>query len=249
MSYILDALRRADSERERGAVPGLYAQQDTLDTADAPPARSHPVLVGAVVVLLLAVVGLLGWNWLRMDAPEAVVAAQAPPPPVPDPTVAGPALGVSPAPEPATAASPAPRGEPVRSAPRTERAKAPPAPPARQDTAAEPARTATSRAADDRAPAKVPAAPGSVLTPAPAEPARDERVYALDELPPNIRRELPQLSIGGASYSENAASRMLIINGQVFHERDKLAPNLLLERISLKSAVLDYKGYRYRISY
>ena len=42
---------------------------------------------------------------------------------------------------------------------------------------------------------------------------------------------------------------MLIINGQVFHEGDKLAPELVLEQIKLKAAVLRYKGYRYSVSY
>ena len=35
MSYILDALRRADAERERGAVPGLHAQPVPPVSADA----------------------------------------------------------------------------------------------------------------------------------------------------------------------------------------------------------------------
>ena len=30
MSYILDALRRADAERERGVVPSLQSQQHTV---------------------------------------------------------------------------------------------------------------------------------------------------------------------------------------------------------------------------
>jgi general secretion pathway protein B len=42
---------------------------------------------------------------------------------------------------------------------------------------------------------------------------------------------------------------MLIINGQVFHERDKLSPKLTLVQIKLKAAVLEFKGYRYSISY
>ncbi len=50
-------------------------------------------------------------------------------------------------------------------------------------------------------------------------------------------------------YSKNAASRMLILNGQVFHEGDKVAPNLVLEQIKLKSAVLAYKDHRYSIDY
>jgi general secretion pathway protein B len=88
-------------------------------------------------------------------------------------------------------------------------------------------------------------AASSASAPAAAEP----RVYQLSELPDEIRRELPTLAVGGAMYSQNPANRMLIVNGQTFHEGDKLAPNLSLEQIRLKSAVLEYKGYRYGISY
>ena len=37
MSYILDALKRADAERERGAVPGLQSRHATLPAAQADP--------------------------------------------------------------------------------------------------------------------------------------------------------------------------------------------------------------------
>ena len=37
MSYILDALRRADAERERGAVPSLHAQQSSSLPSDDEP--------------------------------------------------------------------------------------------------------------------------------------------------------------------------------------------------------------------
>ena len=84
-------------------------------------------------------------------------------------------------------------------------------------------------------------APGAA--PATAEP----RVHSQAELPEDIRRDLPKLVIGGSSYSGDAASRMVMINGQVFHEGDRLAPDLVLERIRLKSAVLAFKGWRYEV--
>jgi general secretion pathway protein B len=42
---------------------------------------------------------------------------------------------------------------------------------------------------------------------------------------------------------------MLIINGQLFHEREQPAPGVVLEQIRLKSAVLGFKGYRFELSY
>ena len=50
-------------------------------------------------------------------------------------------------------------------------------------------------------------------------------------------------------HSANPANRMLILNGQVFHEGDQVTPDLVLEQIKLKSAVLVYKGQRYSINY
>ena len=40
-----------------------------------------------------------------------------------------------------------------------------------------------------------------------------------------------------------------MINGQVFHEGDRLAPGLVLERISRKSAVLVFSGWRYEVAF
>ena len=64
----------------------------------------------------------------------------------------------------------------------------------------------------------------------------------------NLLFGLP-LVLGGAMYSESAANRMLIVNGQLFRENDELAPGLVLEQIALKSAVLRYRNYRFRVSY
>ena len=224
MSYILDALRKADAERGRGAVPDLHAQPVVRSSAGgAPPSGVQPVVWIACTVAALAVGGL-AWALLGREparepaaaaAPAAVVAVAAPTPPVIAPSPPSP-----PSPAPTT-----PPAAPIKA----------PAP-------------VTRAAARPAAALAVPAAPAAAQT-KPAVPPTEPRLYALTELPDEIRRELPALAIGGAMYSQNVASRMLIINGQVFHERDKLAPNLTLVQIRLKSAVLDFRGYRYSVSY
>ena len=80
-----------------------------------------------------------------------------------------------------------------------------------------------------------------------AEPAR--RVYRQAELPDEIRRALPRLAIGGSIYSESAASRMIVINGQVLHEGDTLSADLALRQIRLKEAVMEFRGYRFEVPY
>ena len=231
MSYILDALRRADSERERerSAVPGLHTQAVPAGTAegevDAPANPWKWPIVAAFVALL----GLVAWLWFgRAEAPEPVVAAPLARPPVPAPAPIATPAAAAPPPPVASASAAAPSG-PASAAVRK--------PPAAVPVAKKPA-TATAAASAAAAPKPVAKA---------SEP--EVKISALSELPDDVRRELPTIAVGGSIYSKSAANRMLVINGQVFHEGDELAAGLVLEQIRQKSAVLKIKTYRYEITY
>ena len=227
MSYILDALRRADAERERGSVPGIHAQPAMLGEADSEAPRTPRLRLWIGLACALVLLAGLGWWLLGRDTP----------PPAAAPVLAAP-TPVSPAPAPVN-----PTTAPVAAPPLV--AALPPAPVPAAARAAEPAKTPEDKAAKlasgaaSKAPAPSPAAASAV----------EPRIYQLSELPDEIRRELPMLAVGGAMYSQNPANRLLIVNGQTFHEGDKLGPNLSLQQIRLKSAVLEYKGYRYGITY
>lgn len=68
-------------------------------------------------------------------------------------------------------------------------------------------------------------------------------------MPASVRAALPPLVISGSTYSDNPAYRMLIINGQVYREGDFPTPDLKLEQIRPKSALLHYKGSTYLLPY
>lgn len=262
MSYILDALRKADAERDRGSVPGLHAQTSPASADDASPRRTIPPWMWAGAGGALVLIAAMAWQLLGREAetPRERVAA-APAVPI-APTAAAPAAPT----EPPAAAAPlplpvAPPPAPLQ-APAPLLAPAPAAAPVRSDRAPLAARqtvAAPSPAPREMAPARrqpePPVQSAAAAAPAPAPVASaaaadiDSRVYALNELPADVRRELPALNVGGSIYSDNAASRFLIINGQIFHENDKVMPNLTLEQIKLKAAVLKYKGYRYTIGF
>ncbi|MEO6363565.1 MAG: hypothetical protein ABIO71_10075, partial [Caldimonas sp.] len=111
MSYILDALRRADAERERGAVPGLQSQQHPLLDDDEAPPRSRG-LVWVVVALTVALAAAVAWNFIGGEPPRAAPVADprlatavpppmanvvpAAPPVVPAPAAALPAVASAP---------------------------------------------------------------------------------------------------------------------------------------------------------
>lgn len=235
MSYILDALRRADAERERGAVPSIHAQTVPPASDDAPRPTAAKPMLWLIVALSLALVGSMVWQMAGREAappaqpgtaPGTGTIAQTPvtPPAATQPATAAPSL----APVPATDPAPA-----IVAAPPARQALPPVPPPARAETRA----TSTD------------AARPPTTGPAPAAAAANERVPSQSELPENIRREIPQLVVGGSIYSPNPASRFLILNGQIFHENDKVTPDLVLEQIKLKAAVLRYKGHRFGITY
>ena len=80
-------------------------------------------------------------------------------------------------------------------------------------------------------------------------PASAPRLPTLAELPETVRRELPVFTLGGSVYAEQASQRMVIINGQVMREGERLAPELLLQQIRLKSVLLDYRGQRFELPF
>jgi general secretion pathway protein B len=218
MSYVLDALRKADAERERGAVPGIHAQPVPVMSHESQGARALPwpwIVVGLCFGVALPMAWLAGTR----ESPRATVGA----PPMP--------AAASAATTAATPAAPVVATAPV----------APPAPAAEARPAAPP----------------VAAKPASVVRSAVAKPpprqasaaAAGDRIYAQHELPEEIRRGLPQIAVNGSMYSPDREGSFIIINGQIFHENDNIAPDLSLEQIKLKAAVLKYKGYRYTITY
>ncbi|MCC6218519.1 MAG: general secretion pathway protein GspB, partial [Aquabacterium sp.] len=80
-------------------------------------------------------------------------------------------------------------------------------------------------------------------------PTPSSKVPTLAELPDDVRRSLPSLSVSGAMYSDSPANRMLLINNRVFHEGDQPVAGLVLEEIRLKSAVFRFQGQRFSVNY
>lgn len=219
MSYILDALKRADTERDRGQIPGLRSQPLP---ATAAPARSgrrvRRMALWLSLGLLMAGLLALGWWFARphpgaADAPPQPVAAVPPAPQVPPAAPAPPAPLLAEA-SPAAAPILVPQAPPVAPAPAP--APAPTLPPA---PVPEPAPAAVN-------PANIPAS-----------------------TPPVSPATLAAVKITGSTYSANPAHRMLIVNGKVLQEGQEVSPGLKLEVIGPRSAVFNQQGVRYNVNY
>ena len=89
MSYILDALKKADAERERRGVPSLSAQSATIADDDRRGGRG----AGLAIVAVLVVLALGAWWSFGRDntaSPAPVVATAPAPAPAPNVTTIAP---------------------------------------------------------------------------------------------------------------------------------------------------------------
>ena len=251
MSLILDALKRADAERARaqGRLPALQDEvlaarvsQPVVSTFDPqaplrpapPPAWARPRVAAA----LLGGVLLLGLAMLALGPARR---AEAPPQPA------------------APAPTPAPAAAPVRAA---QAPKSPPAPaaaaqPAKPTPQAPPAQAAQKAQAKVPAQATKPTAPAQATTP--TTPTPQDRAQAgsgaaaaastplpgYADLPDTVKAGMPRLVLSGIVYSADPASRMLLVNGQVFREGDAVAAGLVLERIGPRQATFSINGTRF----
>jgi general secretion pathway protein B len=246
MSYILDALRKADAQRERDPARGIHAQ--AIQTASVSPARrggfSLPFWIAGAAGA--AVLVWAGWFLFHdrepASAPARLVAAAPTPQPAPQPTA-------QPAPAPAAAAPvvqppPPPAAAPVVTAPvrapdptntSQPNPRGPHMPPTRRPGGVPGLENPMPPTA--AAPAMSPSMPASVAQPVPNP--------TVTGLPPDA----PKLTMSGGVYSASPAQRMLIVNGQVFNEGSEIAPGVTLEEIKARTAVLRFRGARYSVAY
>jgi len=233
MSYILEALKKAQAERQLGEVPSVHAPSMHMGAEEPAGGKlKKPVVIGmtvmaGVIVVLLALVWRGSGNSASSDQARLTPRAVAAPAPQPAtvPTTATAPTPV-PAPVPALVATPIPAQPAVllAPAPSPKRAAATP-PPDSATTSPEPVATA----------------------PAPAP--QEEVTQTVRDLPEPIQRSLPQVAVGGYIYSKNPADRLLLVDKVLRHEGEEVAPGLVLEKLLPKSAVFSFKGYRYRVPY
>ncbi|UMR33112.1 general secretion pathway protein GspB [Massilia sp. MB5] len=251
MSYILEALQKAQAERQLGEAPTIHAP--TLERVATRTARSGKrPLVLALVLMSAAVAGLLA---MLLRSPAQPPAAQLP-------ASAAPTAAPAPAPVAPAAATPAAvQAESVVTPARTAASAVPQAvsAPIAAAPAAAPVPVKASDIADAPKPASkvgVKAARANVAgeaggkAPAAAAPAEpEERAQLLRELPEPIQRAIPQISMSGYMYSKNPADRLILIDKVLRREGEEVAPGLVLEKLQAKGAVFSFRGYRYRVPY
>jgi general secretion pathway protein B len=222
MSFILDALRKSEIERQRQSGPSI---------AEIPIAREDrrlPVALVAIGILLAVNVGVLLFFLLRD--------ASAPEPAIPAPAVA--TNSAPPAAAPA-AATPAP-------APAVDPMVLPP-PQALPD---EPGTFYPSQTFPE--PTIAPEAPDPTLLPAAPSTLSGGRVMYGDEppvptqsLPTTPAADMPPLTVDLHIFTDDDAKRAVFINGRRYTQGATIAEGPRVEEITRDGAILSYRGRRF----
>ncbi len=77
--------------------------------------------------------------------------------------------------------------------------------------------------------------------------APEQKVFNLKDLPLSIQQSLPAFTISVSVYSNDPDSRMIKINGQTLQEGQYLTAGLKLEEITRDGAIFSYQNYRFRV--
>jgi len=231
MSFILDALRKAEHERDRRILPGIV---------DAPKAHTgrHTLrwiigLGAALFVINSVALVVLLMRDPRPASPSAVPiegVASAPR------SVTAPQVSPSPATATATAAAPSagavrPLSEEVvagaRSTPYTD---VPPTPSVR---AVAPARAT---------------APPPAARPMPEPDPSTAGLPTRRQLPAALASALPPISVDLHVYSAVAAQRFMVISGQRAGEGATIAGGIVIEKITPDGAIAVFRGTRFLLT-
>lgn len=78
-------------------------------------------------------------------------------------------------------------------------------------------------------------------------PATQPDVPFLSELPVELQDMLPKLSYAGHAYSVTPEERMIIINNSIRREGEKIAPDLRLTEITWEGVIFKFKGTKFQV--
>ena len=215
MSFILDALKKSELERQRQTVPGLM---DTRLGVRRRPLPRWAIALGALLAINLLV---LTYELVRKStaAPQALRSARNASPLRP-----GAPAPVAPEPAPFSPLDAAPQYAPE--IPVTASAdKAP--------------------AADKPAPPRPVRRADPLLSDEDAQANNQEVLPSISELSLSGAQSLPDLHLDVHVYGTRAAERFVYINMRKYHEGSALQEGPVVERIRRDGVVLNYQGLRF----
>lgn len=240
MSYILDALRKAEQERALGQTPDL----GTFPKSAAPSRRRLWPWGWALVIVLNATVLAFLWWSVREDVRPSTAS-----PVEVETTAVPPAMTAAPT----ETRPPSAPSQAVELAADLPTAPAPEAPRPATVTEPEPSVQAADLPSPEPRFSQSAPTPGIQAPPAPSAQVKIETVPearpppVLRAMSESFRRSLPALNLDVHVYGERPEHRFVMINARRYNEGDWLNEGPLLETITADGVILRYQGQRFML--
>ncbi|HUP91136.1 MAG TPA: general secretion pathway protein GspB [Solimonas sp.] len=244
MSLILDALRKAERERNVGKPAGMDALVQPFPALVIRPQRPvWPWLAGATILLLVVALSVLLVRRHRASPPPPVAAA-----PVPAP---------APVAQPPPALIPAEEVMDLPEEPEPELASADPepepdmgsstliTPPPRPLTPVD-VETLSQVPQSEPAPEpEEPARPATEVETVTLDPAPEPALRRYKDLPSSYRADFPKLTIDVLVYDAQPALRWAMVSGKRYREGETTVEGPRIAQIAREGVVLEYRGEKF----
>ena len=258
MSYILEALKKSDRERRQGEIPGLGSDHGKRPDPGKKRQKGSPwKWIAPGIVLLAAVFALVFHRGGNDDAAlqEKITALEKSLGQLQEQP--GQSVHEAGHPSAGTKAAAPTAAEETGNHPQELPAavsKQEPFAPATEATKMD-EEGATAIGPPPVIKEEAPGAPAQKIVSSAAKATRQEvateqtdSLPLMQDLPANIRKGLPPLTLAGHVFAENGAKRMIIINNRICREGDMVEDKLYLERIIWEGVVLRYQEVRFRMN-
>ncbi len=233
MSYILDALRKSEQERQRGKVPDLNSYKE--EPVAEKQGRNFWPWITLVIIVINVVVAAAIWYPSRNSTPLVTAATS----PVPDksavPRQAASPESAVPISRAATTPIPKPQPKPVeKPIPEKPELLQEPIPKTVVTDSRPPVQTVPTVVGPD-----IPAPKPISQDPASSSPAPSVAYMPqLEELPANERAGIPDMTFSSHMYSSIPRFRSIIINGKRLKEGEYFSENLQVREITDKGVIM-----------
>jgi general secretion pathway protein B len=233
MSFILDALKKSESDRQRQSGPALFEVKVT------PPKPRFPYWALALAALLVINIAVGAWVYLHRPPaePAATSAAAAPAGPAASSAAAPAAAAPTRAVPPATTTG-APTAPPH---PATRSAAIPPEPVLSADAEAKDA----PRNPDDYAPAVAPEKQNPDQGGSHVRSGTESGLKSYADAASSPEAHLPALRVDLHVYAAKPEERFVLINMHRLHEGETLPDGVRVESITPEGVVVSYQGAKF----
>jgi len=227
VSYILDALKKSENERDReqGGIPDIQSihNPETGDSQHSLPKWPYIAIISSLLVVIVVV-----FMWTPSESEDVVQEAELPDPNVlaklNNATRSNNSSGKSANNNNASTSASKTRSNPnkTKSSPKVIFATEP------LDTMSEPVSQSNTSTRKRR--------------------FNSDKVYKVAELPLSVRRNVPSISFTGHVYSSTPGSRSVMINDLKMREGQPVTSQLTLHEITQYGAVFKFSGYYFSLS-